>query len=141
MQCFSIATIASILWLVVGYSIAFGTTGNGFWGSFDKVMFSGITKESLMGDIPESLFALFQMTFVIITPALIIGGFADGISTIGQQFEVQLMGVAATFTYTTIMSYLLFKIVGFMLGGLRVSAKEEAQGLDIIDHEERGYVL
>ena len=365
MQCFAIAGIASILWLVVGYSIAFGTTGNAFWGGLDKVMFSGISKDTLVGDIPESLFALFQMTFVIITPALIIGGFAerikfsavllfsafwillvyapithwvwgggwlqqmglldfaggtvvhitcgvgalvaalvvgprkhfnramphnltmtvtgagmlwvgwfgfnggsalaangdaamailvthisaatgaitwmlyewvkygkptalgtvtgliaglgtitpasgfvgpagalvigllagivcfnmtifikqklkiddaldvfpvhgvggvlgtllvsvfastqlgifsgsgfaDGITTIGQQFQVQLIGVAATFAYTAVVSYILFKLVGLMLGGLRVSEEQEAQGLDIVDHEERGYVL
>jgi Amt family ammonium transporter len=365
MQCFAIAAMTSILWLFVGYSIAFGTTGNDFWGGLDKVMFTGITKETLVGDIPESLFALFQMTFAIITPALIIGGFAerikfsavllfsafwvllvyapithwvwgggwlqkmglldfaggtvvhitcgvgalvgalvigprkhfgrtmphnltmtvtgagmlwigwfgfnggsalaangdaamailvthisaatgamtwmlyewikygkptalgtvtgmvaglgtitpasgfvgpggaliigllagivcfnmtvlikqkfkiddaldvfpvhgvggilgillvsvfastelglfsgsgfaDGIATIGQQFEVQLIGVAATFTYTAVVSYLLFKLVGLMVGGLRVSEDQEAQGLDIVDHEERGYVL
>jgi Amt family ammonium transporter len=365
MQCFAIAGIASILWLVVGYSIAFGTTGNAFWGGLDKVMFSGISKETLVGDIPESLFALFQMTFVIITPALIIGGFAerikfsavllfsafwillvyapithwvwgggwlqqmglldfaggtvvhitcgvgalvaalvvgprkhfsramphnltmtvtgagmlwvgwfgfnggsalaangdaamamlvthisaatgaitwmlyewvkygkptalgtvtgliaglgtitpasgfvgpggaliigflagivcfnmtifikqklkiddaldvfpvhgvggilgtllvsvfastqlgifsgsgfaDGITTIGQQFEVQLIGVVSTFAYTAVVSYILFKLVGLMVGGLRVSEEQEAKGLDIVDHEERGYNL
>jgi Amt family ammonium transporter len=68
-------------------------------------------------------------------------GFADGIATIGQQFKVQLIGVVATFTYTAVVTYLLFKLVGLMLGGLRVSEDEEAQGLDISDHEERGYVL
>lgn len=76
MQCFAIAGISSILWLVVGYSLAFGE-GNGFIGDFSKVMMVGITKETLAGDIPESLFMLFQMTFAIITPALIIGGFAE----------------------------------------------------------------
>ncbi len=76
MQCFAIAGISSILWLVVGYSLAFGE-GNGFIGDFSKVMMIGITKETLAGDIPESLFMLFQMTFAIITPALIIGGFAE----------------------------------------------------------------
>lgn len=76
MQCFAIAGISSILWLIVGYSLAFGE-GNGFIGDFSKVFMSGIGRESLSGDIPESLFALFQMTFAIITPALIIGGFAE----------------------------------------------------------------
>lgn len=76
MQCFSIAAISSILWLVVGYSLAFGE-GNAFIGDFSKVMMMGITKETLSGDIPESLFMLFQMTFAVITPALIIGGFAE----------------------------------------------------------------
>ena len=76
MQCFAIAGVASILWFVVGYSLAFGE-GNAFIGDFSKVFLSGIGKETLSGDIPESLFALFQMTFAIITPALIIGGFAE----------------------------------------------------------------
>ncbi|MCK5901749.1 MAG: ammonium transporter [Cocleimonas sp.] len=364
MQCFAIAGLASVLWLVVGYSIAFGT-GNDYWGGLDKMMFSGITKGSLVGDIPESLFALFQMTFAIITPALIVGafaerikfsavllfsafwlllvyapithwvwgggwlqkmglldfaggtvvhitagvaalvaalvlgprrnfgrilphnmtmtvtgagmlwvgwfgfnggsalaangdaamamlvthisaatgamtwmfiewikygkptalgtvtgmvaglgtitpasgfvgpggaliigllagivcfnatllikqklkiddsldvfpvhgvggilgtllvgifastqlglfsgsGFADGISSIGGQMQVQIIGVAATIVYTAIVSYLLFKLVGLMVGGLRVTSDQEAQGLDIVDHEERGYNL
>ncbi len=76
MQCFAIAAFASILWLVVGYSLAF-SEGNGFIGDFSKVFMMGITKETLSGDIPESLFMLFQMTFAVITPALIIGGFAE----------------------------------------------------------------
>ena len=76
MQCFSIAAIVSILWLVAGYSIAFAD-GNAYFGSLSKFMLAGISEDSLSGDIPESLFALFQMTFAIITPALIIGGFAE----------------------------------------------------------------
>lgn len=80
MQCFAIAGMASILWLIVGYSIAFGTADgsmNQWFGGFEKVLFNGIGEGTLSGDIPESLFALFQMTFAIITPALIIGGFAE----------------------------------------------------------------
>lgn len=76
MQCFSITCVASIIWFVFGYSLAFGE-GNAWIGDFSKVMFSGISRESLSGDIPESLFAMFQMTFAIITPALIIGAFAE----------------------------------------------------------------
>jgi len=76
MQCFAIAAISSILWLLVGYSLAF-SEGNAFIGDFSKVMMHGIPKDALSGDIPESLFMLFQMTFAIITPALIIGGFAE----------------------------------------------------------------
>ena len=79
MQCFAIAGIASILWLVIGYSIAFGEGGNGYFGGMSRILFDGIGKETLSGDIPESLFALFQMTFAVITPALIIGGFAERI--------------------------------------------------------------
>jgi Amt family ammonium transporter len=76
MQCFSIAGIVSVLWLVLGYSLAFGE-GNAWIGDFSKVMLSGVGRDTLSGDIPESLFMLFQMTFAIITPALIIGGFAE----------------------------------------------------------------
>jgi Amt family ammonium transporter len=76
MQCFAITCLASILWFVVGYSLAFGE-GNAWIGDLSKVMFSGIGRDTLSGDIPESLFAMFQMTFAIITPALIVGGFAE----------------------------------------------------------------
>ncbi len=76
MQCFAIAAVSSLLWLIMGYSLAF-TEGNAFIGDFSKVMLSGMTKDTLSGDIPESLFMLFQMTFAVITPALIIGGFAE----------------------------------------------------------------
>ena len=76
MQCFSIAGIASVAWLILGYSLAFGE-GNAFIGDFSKVMMTGIGRETLWGDIPEPLFMLFQMTFAIITPALIVGAFAE----------------------------------------------------------------
>jgi len=76
MQCFAIASVVTILWLIVGYSLAFGE-GNAWIGDFSKVMMGGIGKETISGDIPESLFMLFQMTFAIITPALIVGGFAE----------------------------------------------------------------
>ena len=65
-------------------------------------------------------------------------GFAEGISSIPQQLGVQAIGVAATFVYTAIVTFILLKVVG-MITGLRVSSDEETQGLDIIDHEERGY--
>ncbi len=76
MQCFAIAGISSILWFSVGYSLAF-TEGNAFIGGLDRVFLAGIGKDTLSGEIPESLFVLFQMTFAVITPALIIGGFAE----------------------------------------------------------------
>ena len=76
MQCFAIAGVSSLLWLIVGYSLAFGE-GGAYIGDFSKVMLSGIGRDTLAGDIPESLFMLFQMTFAVITPALIIGGFAE----------------------------------------------------------------
>ncbi len=76
MQCFAITCVASIVWLLIGYSLAFDPA-NGFIGGLSKVLFSGVTEESVSGTIPESLFALFQMTFAVITPALIFGGFAE----------------------------------------------------------------
>jgi len=76
MQCFAIAGVVSVLWVVIGYSIAFDT-GNPYFGGMGKAFFNGVTEGALAGDIPESLFAMFQMTFAIITPALIIGGFAE----------------------------------------------------------------
>lgn len=78
MQCFAIAGIVTILWLIAGYSIAF-SEGNAIFGDLSKFMFAGIKEDTLSGTIPESLFAIFQLTFAIITPALIIGGFAERI--------------------------------------------------------------
>ena len=79
MQCFAITSIMSVLWLVAGYSLAFSDGGsmNSFIGGFDKVLFAGVMEDSVSGTIPEGLFALFQMTFAIITPALIVGAFAE----------------------------------------------------------------
>jgi ammonium transporter, Amt family len=77
MQCFSIAAVISMLWLVYGYSIAFGPAEGGWWGGLSKVFLAGITVDSVWGDIPEPLFVAFQMTFAIITPALIVGAFAE----------------------------------------------------------------
>ena len=79
MQCFTITCVVSIVWLVVGYSLAFNDLGNGIVGGFGKFLFMGVLEESMSGDIPESAFALFQVTFAIITVALIVGGFAERI--------------------------------------------------------------
>ena len=85
MQSFAITGLASIIWVVIGYSLAF-TPGNGFLGGFSRIMMDGIafmkedgmlTVSHVAGTIPESVFALFQMTFAIITPALITGAFAE----------------------------------------------------------------
>ena len=76
MQCFALTCLVSLLWLVVGYSLAFDT-GNGFIGGFGRVLLAGVGEDTLHGTIPESAFALFQMTFAIITPALIIGAYAE----------------------------------------------------------------
>ncbi len=76
MQCFTITCIASIFWFAIGYSIAF-SEGGAFSGGLGKVFLAGVMEGSVSGDIPESAFIMFQMTFAIITPALVIGGFAE----------------------------------------------------------------
>jgi len=79
MQCFAITCLASIVWFAFGYSIAFGDGGsmNAYIGSLDNLFLGKVTEGSMAGDIPESVFAMFQMTFAIITPALIVGAFAE----------------------------------------------------------------
>ncbi len=76
MQCFAITCMITILWLAYGYSVAFAE-GGPYYGGLSKAFFAGITEDSLSGGIPESVFAMFQLTFAIITPALIVGGFAE----------------------------------------------------------------
>ena len=76
MHTFSIACLMSVLWLIAGYSIAFGD-GNAFWGGLDKMFLNGVDADTLFGTIPEVLFFAFQMTFAIITPALIVGAYVE----------------------------------------------------------------
>ena len=76
MQCFGIACLVSILWYLLGYSLAFGE-GSAWLGDTSKALLAGVDEGSLSGTIPEPLFVMFQLTFAIITPALIIGGFAE----------------------------------------------------------------
>ena len=78
-QCFAITCVVSILWLSVGYALTFGDGGamNAFIGGLDKAFLSGVTRASLSGTVPETVYFMFQMTFAIITPALVIGGFAE----------------------------------------------------------------
>jgi ammonium transporter, Amt family len=79
MQCFAITCLASIIWFAFGYSLAFGNGGsmNAYIGNLDNIFLANLTEDSMTGDIPESVFAMFQMTFAIITPALIVGAFAE----------------------------------------------------------------
>ena len=77
-QCFGIACIASIVWIICGYSIAFNGDGE-YFGNLDKLFLNGVSLDSLSGDIPETLFVMFQMTFAIITPALIVGAYVERI--------------------------------------------------------------
>ena len=110
MQCFAITGLISILWVIYGYSITFDTTGmeqgvtnfNSFIGGFGKAFLAGVTPESLTSStalFPEAVFITFQMTFAIITPALIVGAFAER-----MKFSAMLifMGVWFTLVYAPI---------------------------------------
>jgi Amt family ammonium transporter len=79
MQCFAITGVASLLWMTVGYSLVFtdGGSAQSFIGGLDKAFLKGVTRDALSGTIPETVFVMFQMTFAVITPALVIGGFAE----------------------------------------------------------------
>lgn len=76
MQCFAITALMTVLWVAFGYSLAF-TGAGAYWGSLEQAFLKGLTVDSLSGTIPESVFMTFQMTFAIITPALIVGAFAE----------------------------------------------------------------
>jgi Amt family ammonium transporter len=78
-QCVVIACLMSVLWFVAGYSIAFGDGGasNAFWGGLDKFFLNGVTSTSESGTLPETVFIMFQMTFAIITPALMVGAYPE----------------------------------------------------------------
>ena len=79
MQCFSLACLVSVMWVAFLYSLAFGDGGslNSYIGGLDNAFLSGLSVSSMSGDIPETVFIMFQLTFAIITPALIVGGFAE----------------------------------------------------------------
>jgi Amt family ammonium transporter len=79
MQCFAITCVVTLAWVAVGYSIAFGDGGgaNQWWGGLGKAFLAGIGVSTVKGSIPESVFAMYQMTFAIITPALVVGAYAE----------------------------------------------------------------
>ena len=79
MQCFAIACLATVLWVAFGYSLAFSDGGgaNPWIGGFAQLFLGEVGRDSMSGTIPESVFVMFQLTFAIITPALVIGGFAE----------------------------------------------------------------
>src|SRR5690606_21148236 len=85
MQCFAITSLVSVLWMLIGYSLVFDTTGmeagvvnlHSIVGGTGKALLSGVTLETLTAAVPETVFVTFQMTFAIITPALIVGAFAE----------------------------------------------------------------
>ena len=105
LQCFAITCMVTILWLVAGYSLAFGDTVGGAFGSLSKYLYNGVAESSLNGTIPESIFATFQLTFAIITPALIIGAFAER------------MRFSAVLLFTALWSLLIYSPVAHWVWG------------------------
>jgi len=101
MQCFAITALMTVLWTIYGYSLAFDATGMTneainlatFIGGFDKAFLHGVTRDTLTMTIPETVFVTFQMTFAIITPALIVGAFAER-----MKFSALLLFMAVWFT-------------------------------------------
>jgi Amt family ammonium transporter len=107
MQCFAITSLVTVLWMLYGYSLAFDTTGMeqgkvnlySFIGSLNKAFLTGVERDSLTLNVPETVFMTFQMTFAIITPALIVGAFAER-----MKFSAMLwfMGLWLTLVYAPI---------------------------------------
>ena len=95
MQCFAITALMTVLWTIYAYSLAFSDGGavNAFIGGLSKVFLIGVTVDALSGTIPETVFMVFQMTFAIITPALIVGAFAER-----MKFSAMLLFMAAWVT-------------------------------------------
>lgn len=112
MQCFAITALVTVLWMIYGYSLAFSTQGMeagvtnfaSFFGGLDKLFLAGVTADSLVATIPESVFVTFQMTFAIITPALIVGAFAER-----MKFSSMLVFMALWFTIVyTAMTHMVW---------------------------------
>ncbi len=114
MQCFAITSLMTVLWVLYGYSIAFGGAGE-YWGGLSKAFLRGVTVDSLIGSIPETVFMTFQLTFAIITPALIVGAFAER-----MKFSAILlfMGLWFTVVYTPVCHWVWGE--GGWLGGLGI---------------------
>jgi Amt family ammonium transporter len=119
MQCFAVTALVTVLWALYGYSLAFSTGGMAkgvtnlysFVGNFDKAFLKGISIDSLTAAVPETVFFTFQMTFAIITPALIVGAFAER-----MKFSAMLwfMGLWLTFVYAPIAHMVWSGDGGFM---------------------------
>ena len=103
MQCYAIACLMSILWLAFGYSIAFGLGESGLWGGLDKAFLMGVDADSLSGALPEVLFFAFQMTFAIITPALIVGAYVE---RVGFGFVLVFSGLWMLLCYAPVVHWI-----------------------------------
>lgn len=133
MQCYAIACLMSVLWLVVGYSIAFGD-GGAIWGGLGKAFLAGVTADSLAGTLPEVLFFAFQMTFAIITPALIVGAYVE---RVGFGFVLLFSGLWMLFCYALVVHWIWgggFLADGGIFGD--TGARDFAGG--IVVHETAG---
>ncbi|NOR30670.1 MAG: ammonium transporter, partial [Sulfitobacter sp.] len=102
MHCYAIACLMSVLWFFAGYSIAFGSGTSGFWGGLDKLGLGGVTADSLSGTLPEILFFAFQMTFAIITPALIVGAYVE---RVGFGFVMLFSGLWMLICYAPVVHW------------------------------------
>jgi Amt family ammonium transporter len=124
MQCFAITALVSVLWVIYGYSLAFSTEGmhagvtnlHSVIGGMDRLMLAGIKPGTLYGSVPESVFVMFQMTFAIITPALIVGAFAER-----MKFSAMLWfsGLWLTVVYLP-MAHMVWGGPGSLLGDMGV---------------------
>jgi Amt family ammonium transporter len=134
MHVYAIACLMSLLWFVVGYSIAFGGGDSGLWGGLDKLLLLGVTADSLTGTLPEVLFFAFQMTFAIITPALIVGAYVE---RIGFGFVLLFSGLWMLLCYAPVVHWVWGG--GFLAdGGIfgEVGVRDFAGG--IVVHETAG---
>ena len=124
MQCFAITAVVTVLWLIYGYSVAFSTQGmqahvtnlHSIIGGFDRIMLAGLKPDTLYQTVPEAVFVMFQLTFAIITPALIIGAFAER-----MKFSALLWfsGLWLTIVYLP-MAHMVWSGPGSLLGDLGV---------------------
>ena len=102
MHCYAIACLMSVLWFAFGYSIAFGGGDSGYWGGLDKMLLLGMTADDLSGTLPEILFFAFQMTFAIITPALIVGAYVE---RVGFGFVLLFSGLWMLLCYAPVVHW------------------------------------
>ena len=134
MQVYAIACLMSVLWLVAGYTIAFGSGTSGYWGGLDKMFLLGVDADALSGTLPEVLFFAFQMTFAVITPALIVGAYVERINF---SFVVIFSGLWMLLCYAPVVHWIWGG--GMMAdGGIfgEVGTKDFAGG--IVVHETAG---
>ena len=134
MHCYAIACLMSVLWFLAGYSIAFGEGNSGFWGGLGKIGLNGVTADSLTGTLPEVAFFAFQMTFAIITPALIVGAYVE---RIGFGFVMLFSGLWMLLCYAPVVHWVWgggFLADGGIFGD--VGVRDFAGG--IVVHETAG---